>query len=256
MNKIHIILRVLIAFSLWSTSLIASATVEHTIGIARDSTSNNLRYIEHHQYLDNGDHMVSYYTPDMNLIAYKNLSYAGLPQHPSILQEDLNRGTKAQVKVAGGKIHMLRESADGVSKGALQADPNLIIDAGFDAYIKANWQTLIANGETRLQFAAAGYPRSITMRVQVEPTDNENTFAFKIYPSNFLIRLFIPALNLMYSDRQLVEYQGYSNLQPDDTESQYVTIQFAHHVTADQLDQPKALWIAKEGPVTQMISAQ
>ena len=125
-----------------------------------------------------------------------------------------------------------------------------------DAYIKANWQTLIANGETRLQFAAAGYPRSITMRVQVEPTDNENTFAFKIYPSNFLIRLFIPALNLMYSDRQLVEYQGYSNLQPDDTESQYVTIQFAHHVTADQLDQPKALWIAKEGPVTQMISAQ
>ena len=128
-------------------SLPSYAGIDHAVGVARDAESGKIRYIEHHQYFENGTHQVDYYRPDMVRIAYKTLRYADLPQHPSILQEDFNRQSQTEVSVVDGKVLMTSKRPDGVREGSLEAVPELIVDAGFDAYIRKHLDELLDQGE-------------------------------------------------------------------------------------------------------------
>ena len=225
-------------------SLESYAGIEHAVGVARDAENGALRYIEHHQYFDDGTHQVDYYTPDMNRIAYKTLAYEGLPQHPNIVSEDFNRGSKTQVSIVDGQVVMTSERANDVREGSLAADPELVVDAGFDAYIRENLDTLLQQGETRLKFAVAGFPRTLTMRVEAEPSARDGEYNLSIYPNNLFVRLFVPRIDLTYSDTpRLKEYRGYSNLIPDDGRSPLVVIAFDHYETEERLDGPMASWL-------------
>ncbi len=163
------------------------------------------------------------------------------------MQEDFGRQTRTIVDVNDDRIRVRRLSTDdGESRAfTLPADPTLIVDAGFDAYIRTN-MTELTQGKATLEFAIAGVQRTLKMQVSPGDSDNRSTTSFKIYPRNWFIRLFVPKIKLLYSsDRpRLLRYEGYSNLIAREG-NRIVVISFDYHMTDEPLDAPNEAWLAK-----------
>jgi hypothetical protein len=224
----------------------ASATeaVIHAVGIARDADSLRVSYIEHHQGLPSGAQRIDYYQADLTPIAYKLLTYPGRPQHPSIEQENFVLGTKARVNVTPDEIKMWRFEAGKESSSSVSVSDVLIVDAGFDAFIKANWVSLQSTPTRQVEFAVAGSARTLKMHLDVEQGDDPGAIKFSITPSSWLVRMFLPSLTFFYGqDRQLLRYEGYSNFVPADSESQQVVVEFAYYETDEPLPRPRAAWL-------------
>ena len=177
-----------VTFACGSMSLTALANTLHSVGIARDS-EERIRYIEHHQYLDSGDHLVSYYDPEMNLLLRKELSYPGLPQQPSLRQTDPVNEVQITVSSDRGQAMMIRQTPEGEETFAFELSEQVIIDAGFDTFIRSGWDTFDTRPEQRLKLAVAGQFRLIDMEISYLGETN-GLREFTITPRNWLASSF------------------------------------------------------------------
>lgn len=238
------VLRYVLTIAVILAAKTVSADVRHTIGIARDTNDQSLRYIEHHQYLDSGTHLVRYFTSDLELMVSKGIHYPGLPQHPEIVQRDYVNDiniTFAQLDRVGT---MTRQAASENREFSFRLQDNIIIDAGFDAFIRANWDSLVNGADEKFKLAVAGQPRLLSVRISPEPLTAESA-TFIVKPTNWLIRLLVPEVRLTYSpSRELLRYEGFSNLKPDPGQSRTVLIDFSHYALDSSLDEPLPEWLA------------
>ena len=215
------------------------AAVQHTVGVARDADDQTIRYFEHHQYLDDGQHLIRYYTQDLELIAFKNLKYGAVPQHPEIAQANLLDNTQVTIKPEADSLTMVRTTGDNVDEIQLPLDLKTVIDAGFDAYVRDAWDEITRAAPTQVRFAIAGQRRTLAMQII-----REEDYRFTIRPNNWLIRSILPKIHLEYDDqRRLSRYQGFSNFSPSSGESMTVNIEFTHFELDQELDRPPMEWI-------------
>ncbi|MEQ9450587.1 MAG: hypothetical protein RJQ07_03295 [Pseudomonadales bacterium] len=216
----------------------AMAAVTHSVGVARDTSNGTIAYVEHHQYLPSGRHLVSYYLSDGTVIATKEMTYPGLPQHPEIDQQDLLRDEQITLSITDQTLNVRKRTPRGTNEFTLTVDDETIVDAGFDAFIRSHWAHFADGTEQQYKFAVAGEPRLLTVLITKEPGA---THAFTIKPKNFLVRLFVSDIQLRYDTQQrLQSYQGLTNLKVD---ARNVLIQFSHYTTAAPLTRPLAQWL-------------
>ncbi len=238
--------QLIIVSLLLSLAEVATAAVRHTIGIARDADDNTVRYIEHHQYRDNGEHEVRYFDVEENVLLEKLMAYEGLPQHPSITQTDYLNDVQIAVSYDTEQATMVT-SRDGKSEQfSFEISPEIIVDAGFDAYIRDNWALFDTNSKQSVTFAIAGQSRLLAMKI--ERTDiNENGAAFTVQPANWLVRMLLPEIQLSYDEtRQLTRYEGFTNLKTNSGRSRNVIIDFSHYQMDEGLDRPLPQWLPGE----------
>jgi len=228
-------------------SLIGSAygAVQHSLGVARGADSS-VSYIEHHQYFESGEHLIRYYDNDRRLLLTKELSYPDLPQHPNLKQTDLLGQTEITIETEQTTAFMTNKSLGKIpDQGEIfefELTEDIIIDAGFDAYIRANWGSFELQPDQRFRFAIAGQPRLIQMEVSRVESDAEGA-SFTVTPSNWVIRLLLPSISLRYdASRQLTRYQGFSNLKRSG-ESRNVEISFEHYQLDTSLSMPLVEWL-------------
>ncbi len=223
-------------------STCAFAEVRHSVGTARDIKTGNLRYIEHHQWLSDGSHRIDYYTPGQEPIAYKSMTFPDLPQHPNIVQTDYSRSASACAESLPNQIRVttLRDGKE--NEYFLTKDPALVLDAGFDAWIKDNWVSLLEDGQARLNFAIVGVERTLAMNLSAEPKDGG--LQLRITPANWFVALVVPKMDLYYdSDRRLTFFEGYSNLVPSKNEGKILVIDYQHYQTSEALTRPPIAWL-------------
>ncbi|ODS22770.1 hypothetical protein AB835_12350 [Candidatus Endobugula sertula] len=95
-----------------------------------------------------------------------------------------------------------------------------MIDAGFDHYIRAHWQALMAGKQLKYAFAVASRLKTMTMRIKRQPCQstllslNDETVCFKTQPDGLLLRLLLTPIELSYSHRtqQLLRFRGLGNI--------------------------------------------
>ncbi|XOV89642.1 MAG: hypothetical protein ACFHX7_07095 [Pseudomonadota bacterium] len=221
----------------------ASAAVEHAIGFARDIQTGNLRYIEHHQWPGDGSHRIDYYTPDRSPLAFKAMTFPALPQHPDIQQADFSRNISAQARSVVDGIRITSQKDNEENSYLLTGDPDLVLDAGFDAWIKDNWTSLLDQGERRLRFAIVGVERTLAMNLRATPT--AEGLVINITPANWFVSLLVPKMVLQYDQsRRITAFEGYSNLVPRKGEGKILVINYQHYQTADPLTRPLSAWLA------------
>jgi hypothetical protein len=236
---------VLILISL--TPMLVSSDVLHSVGVARDSRNDTLRYIEHHQYLENGRHLVRYFSPELELIARKDIIYPDLPQHPLISQLDLGTGRQVRSSKLNNTLIMEVDDPSGYEVIELELTDELIIDAGFDAFIKTNWDELITVGKQSRPFAVAGQSRLLRIMIEAKSAGDLTGANFRIVPENWFARLFVGSLELVYDDaRRLVSYTGYSNLSLASQNNRSVYITFSHYEMEAELEQPLLQWLPEK----------
>ena len=196
-------------------------------GIA-SSVDNKPLYIEKLSFkaIDGEDNLqggvleVEYRLPDGEMLAEKTVSYSCRMTAPDFQLRDAKSSEDEGVIWQGGELISYQKDQ---SEVLTPPKGNLIIDAGFDHFIKQHWRTLIDGKAVKVNYL---FPRDnvfIKLRVQkssapnglneVELAENRDIVFFKISANNLLFRLFSSPISVGYDSSQSLRYFiGPSNL--------------------------------------------
>ena len=217
--------RVLWCFLSWSSLAIANAetTRSFSVGEAFSINSEKLLYRETHcQSEDKLKREVLYKNPDGKSIAYKSIDYGNGFSTPSFKQTNFQTSEETEVTVDKNIVTLSftdanREQKQKTFEKNAFSDLPMVIDAGFDAYIRENWDSLVSGEQQQFQFPLV--TRSALIELQASASscsfESENSQCFKLEISNWLYRMLSNPIELGYerSQKQLIRYRGLSNIE-------------------------------------------
>ncbi len=208
------------------------------VGLARDIESDNVLYCEFH-YLDWSAESakVQYVDAQGDVFATKKVDYTHGLERPAIDQFDSRWNEKRIVDIAEKKFTLKFQKSDksGLKRKAYAVDQVDIIDAGFDHFVRANWDDLQRSSAT-VRFASVPHLKVLKLRVSSQPMKNcpkvggsDNFYCFWVDIGNPFVRFFTGRLRLVYSqDRMLQVFEGVVNINRAVGQSQKARIQYEY----------------------------
>lgn len=195
-----------------------SAQAESVVGEAYADDDGALRYREVHTCSVDGEEcLVEYRYPGGDLFARKRVDYRKSMQSPSLHIEDLRVGETLQID------------------GDFYSD--VVVDAGFDHYVRLRWDAL-AGGETvKFPFLVAGRSKPLDMLAKKgDDACPDSRLCLVITLDNWLLAAIVSPIRLEYdtASRRLLQFQGVSNIRDEQGKSQQVKIDYRY--PADALD--------------------
>lgn len=202
-----------------SFNTMADRAVADVVGEAFDLAQGDLLYRELHYYSpDKLDHHVEYVDADGNDIAVKDVNYRRSFLAPEFRQKNFRYSEFMAVEWLDEKL-LIRYGngpSDKAEKKVLFPDFPLVIDAGFDYFIRENWNSLLEGERIEFRYAAPSRLSLVDLVVESTPCDNsDNDMAcFQISSPNWLIRLFLKSIELTYSvaDQRLSRFSGLASM--------------------------------------------
>ena len=200
----------------------ANDIVAQTIGEAFDFKSDEPLYSETHCLSKDAlAREVIYRNIDGQLIAHKSLSYETGPTTPSFVQRNFYSQESIEVELKQDELTMTVRNVNSTGPGKVistQPSPSLpvVIDAGFDAFVTANWDDLVAGNSKSFQFPFAA--RESLVKLRIKPTscsyDSETDQCFRLEMNNWLLRMLVAPIELGYDAKlkRLARYRGLSNI--------------------------------------------
>ena len=200
----------------------ASDRQGQVIGEARDIKSDELLYRE--VYCANGNpnqREVIYRNTEDRLIARKVLDYSSGSIAPSFVQHNHYSSEVIEVGLSAGRVTMSvldAETAEPKKEKSKLADKKLpvVIDAGFDEFIRMHWDSLLAGDKKKFQFPFADRASLVELRIKPSSCsyDSDSDQCFKLEMANFFFRMLVAPIELGYDPelRRLTRYRGLSNI--------------------------------------------
>ena len=108
----------------------------------------------------------------------------------------------------------------------------MVIDAGFDYFIRENWQDLLASKQLKFYFLAPVRQSLVKLRMQQKPCSygSDTHVCFSINPANWIVRLLLDPIELGYDrhTQQLSRYRGLANISDADGNGFRVDIHYSY----------------------------
>jgi hypothetical protein len=190
----------------------ASELALRVVGNASDPASGELLYREYHYCSRDGQRcVVEYRETGSELIALKHLDYAGNPIGPALSVRDFRLDTRHSID------YPTRE--------------DLVVDAGFDNFVRSRWQKLVDGEEVVFPFQVVGLDRPLDMTGRSVPGDcDDQTLCLQIQVHSWFLGLLAEPIYLAYdrAERRLLRFTGVSNLRDADGDSQDVDISYLY----------------------------
>ncbi len=210
-----------------------ASAVEHIYGEAFDLNSNALVYTEEHIFV-NSNQKVVYKEPDGSVFANKTLDYSHSLLVPDVWQ--LNERIDETIdlrKVGSGYLQAkyLRGDKNIDKSKTLMIEHTMVADAGFNTFVLQNWDELAAGSTEEFLWFVPSRLKPIRLQVSsAECADGGHT-CFTIRPSNWLLGLALKPIKITYDsgDRQLLRYEGRSNIAAPSGEYHSVRIEYSYH---------------------------
>lgn len=225
----------------FSTRAIAMPPRLLVTGTAENLKTGKTAYREHHD-ITKQYHTVRYVDPNEKLIASKEISYRQGYNTPEYTLHDLRFDRRTGSLWQDGHFVVFRqEGTKKIQEIKVLPVPDLVIDAGFDHFIRSR-QDVLAGGEI-LSFTFAVADPLLTLNMKLEEVSqvetairlhdeqgNNNYRYFRAHSSNFLFDWAIPDINLAYDNisHLLQIYQGPSNITDMNDKSQTVVIRYEY----------------------------
>ncbi len=215
-----------------------AGVVGETVGEAYNLDGNELLYSETHCVNPERDSRLVIYRDDRErLIARKHVDYRSGRTTPSFVQHNLYSSQTIKVMLDAGLLTMKVLDADlgepiKVKSTAPTGVLPVVIDAGFDEFVRAHWDELVDGGVKTFLFPFAA--RSSLVELRIRPSTcsyaSETDQCFKLELSNWLFRLLASPIELGYDPetRQLTRYRGISNIGDGSGGGQEVDIQYRY----------------------------
>jgi len=215
---------------------VASDTVAYAIGSAYVLDSARHLYSETHCV--SGDALtreVIYRDANERLVAHKTLDFQTGPTTPSYMQRNFYSGESIAVELLQDSVDMVvrdRAGAGATVRARLDTNQPLVIDAGFDAFIRDNWDALLAGEEMRFQFPFAARESLVALRIGPSRCsyDTGTDQCFLLELDNWILRAVVDPIEIGYdaSLKRLARYRGLSNIGDDNGEGQVVDIRYRY----------------------------
>lgn len=223
----------------------ADATFE---GFARAPDSGALLYVESHFVWDAGatneSRIVLYRCPgDGRPFARKELSYAQVRNAPSFDFQDARSGfAEGLGRGTGVAVAYARAGAKEPRRDAAVPDPQLIADAGFDEFVRANWAALQEGTALTAPFLVPSLLDSVEFRVRKKSGANVDGAESSVIRLSVAGPLgwFLSDIDVTYrnADRRLLSYRGVTNIRDAGGKMLTARIDFPDGVRRD--DAPSA----------------
>ncbi len=186
------------------------------VGTAYDRTDGEVLYSEHHFCArESNQCTVEYRDLQNETFARKQLDYSQSQQAPSLVLIDYR--TNSQVVADPGE-----ETA-------------MVVDAGFDNYVRSIWSDLYAGELVRFPFLVVGIDNPVDMKATRTPQEacDSDELCLEISLDSWFLGLLIDPIELSYSvqDRRLLRFSGISNIKGDEGESLDVDILYEYYDT-------------------------
>ncbi|MFT6955705.1 MAG: hypothetical protein ACJAYC_000706 [Halieaceae bacterium] len=229
--KFNMMLFKLISFLIFLLTLsLAPATVAETeasfdiIGDAYDRKKGNLLYTEnHHCEAQSQQCTVEYRDEQGTTFAKKEIDYSASLQAPSVVLTDYRNDST--VEIATG------DRSD------------LVVDAGFDNFVRSVWSQLEAGTEVKFPFLVVGFDDPIGMTALRTESDTctDMELCLEVNLDSWFLRLLVAPIELSYSlqNKRLLRFSGTSNIKGDEGKSLNVDIlyRYSNKLPLSDLDQ-------------------
>lgn len=196
-------------------------------GSAYSLENNQLLYRELYTGLDENKAVrVDYVSPEGKTFASKTLVYQGEPYQPSVNYEDSRDNEYMSAQFEGARLVLTHGMNSSQNQKVIFDNAAMVIDAGFDAYIQLNWDTLMAGKRLKYAFAMPARLSSVQLEVRkIKATESplydkeygKDWIYFRITPAQKISSLFADPINLAYdpNGKYLVRFHGRSNIDDD-----------------------------------------
>ncbi|WP_328189949.1 hypothetical protein [Marinobacter sp. OP 3.4] len=207
-------------------------------GVATAPNSDRVIYQEFHEV--SGTCTDGWWQPDRQDVRYvrpdddkafatKVLTYPNSLQTPDVDFRQPSFGERLGI-VRRDDILAIDWSIEGEDGGdwTLNPGPDLVIDAGFDHFIRANWTTLTSGDSVAFRFLAPTRGEAYDFVVEPAPEAiNGADHSFRIRPEGLIMRLAVDPIRLGYGDDGLLtHYQGLGNIRRNQDENYQVSIEY------------------------------
>lgn len=175
---------------------------------------------------------VEYFSADGELIAEKTNQYPNAATQPDFILKDLRHNYSEQSEqLAKGWRLTLLENGTTSSKVIDDFDYELVIDAGFDDFIRKHWQALSAGKTVPFSFASVARQTSVNFEVEASnPERLQQPLKITMTLRSSLLSWLLDPIELEYqrSTQRLLRYRGLSNIQDNDQQGQQVDIRYRY----------------------------
>lgn len=178
--------------------------------------SERLLYREDHlvQPGANPERWVLYRCPDGKPFARKRVETGG--PRPDFALEDARDGYREGVRAAGNTRQVYVQRAGKEASRRLPMPADGVIDAGFDAAVRARWAELMHGDDVHLQFLIPSYQRFFPVRLRHVGSLDWNGIAAERLQMKLdtWFGFAVPDVTLVYAraDRRLLEFNGTGNV--------------------------------------------
>jgi hypothetical protein len=217
----HVLLVFAVALLAESPAAAREAESAEYLGVARSLDGRTELYRERHRVereaSGRGVRVVVYECPDGRPYARKVVRYRDWDGAPDFELLDARDGWRERVETVGERRRVaVRERIDGRERGReLVPPPGLVIDAGFDDFVRGHWDRLAA-GE-RIDFAFLVPSRLEVLRFKVRrqgatTIDGEPATVIRLGLGAWYAFL-LPHIDVTYRDatRRLARFEGLTN---------------------------------------------
>lgn len=204
-----------------------SGAVEQFVGRAHSLKTGKVLYIEHHQVTgqcQNGhwtpsEDKITYRSANGKVIGRKSVDYRPSLFRPSFHMKDGRFGEDIQVVNHGDKriTETLHDRSGNIQHFQQAITPHVVVDAGFDYFIRAHWAPL-AQGHS-LSLALYAPTRGKTYQFAVDKADAKQRkkidapFVFVMKPEGLLVGFLVNPVILGYNQaHRITDYLGLTNI--------------------------------------------
>ncbi len=220
----------------------AQASTPWTVGTAFKVDDGSVAYRELHYPapgLPGLSSRVEYQDASGRTIVSKSLDFSRSMTAPAIDQLEHRTCTRVFTRHADDRLEAgyQRDAATALRTDSVRLTPDLIVDAGFDPFVRSQWQRLSAGDSVKASFFLPA--RMDTITVSIAPVAREEceqapgeVLCLVVKPAGMLrvVGLFVEPLRLAYDiERQRLQmFRGVSNLLDDEGKPQDVVVLFEY----------------------------
>ncbi|AQA18581.1 hypothetical protein BST95_10385 [Halioglobus japonicus] len=195
----------------WVGGASATAITPDIVGEARSPDGDELLYRElHHCNADGRLCEITYVDPDGETIGVKSLDYTLALPAPMVSMHDIRRGrtmTTPQI-----------------------IEPGVVVDAGFDNYVRERWDDLRTGDGVTFPFLVLGRNKPLMMRaVNIPNSCDDGMTCLSVTLDAWWLSMLVKPIELAYdSERRLVMFAGVSNIPDERGKGQDVVIRYRY----------------------------
>ena len=181
---------------------------------------------------------VNYYSAEGELIASKENWYRSSPTQPDFILTDFRTDYREEAKSTETSntntlTLILTENQETEQTQLTEFDYELVIDAGFDDFIRQHWDALQAGKTIPFSFASVARQTSVNFEVEAQNPEQSNATNLKLEMTlrSSLLSWLMSPIKLEYdrNTQRLMRYRGLSNIQDNNGDGQEVDIRYHYY---------------------------